>query len=140
MFLLDTDTIIYNLKGSEAIKKNLLHHMDATLKISVITLMELYYGAYKSEKLSSNLAKIRTIENTFEIIPNGKESAENFGMLKSSLEKAGARLDDFDLTIASCALAHNLTLVTNNLKHFSRIEGLKIANWSAYPAKKLNEK
>jgi predicted nucleic acid-binding protein len=61
-------------------------------------------------------------------------------MLKASLEKSGNRLDDFDLTIASCALAHNLTLVTNNLKHFSRIEGLKIANWSAYPAKKLNEK
>jgi tRNA(fMet)-specific endonuclease VapC len=56
------------------------------------------------------------------------------------LEKSGSRLDDFDLTIASCALAHNLTLVTNNLKHFSRIEGLKITNWSVYPEKKLNEK
>ena len=140
MFLLDTDTIIYNLKGNEAIKKNLQHHIDATMKISVITLMELYYGAYKSDKLSSNLAKVRTIESTFEIIPNGKESAENFGMIKASLEKSGTRLDDFDLTIASCALAHNLTLVTNNLKHFSRIEGLKITNWSVYPEKKLNEK
>jgi tRNA(fMet)-specific endonuclease VapC len=135
MFLLDTDTIVYNMKGSEAIKKNLLHHMDGPMKISVITLMELYYGAYKSEKLSSNLAKVRTIESTFEIIPNGKESAENFAMLKASLEKSGTRLDDFDLAIASCALAHNLTLVTNNLKHFSRIEGLKITNWSVYPEK-----
>jgi len=86
MFLLDTDTIIYNLKGNEAIKKNLQYHFDTPLKISVITLMELYYGAYKSE-------------------------------------------------IASCALAYNLTLVTNNLKHFSRIEGLKITNWSVYPEK-----
>ena len=136
MFLLDTDTIIYNLKGKEAIKKNLQHHIDAPLKISVITLMGLYYGAYKSAKFSSNLAKVRKLENTFEIIPTGKETAENFGMLKASLEKSGARLDDFDLTIASCALAHNLTLVTNNLKHFSRIEGLKITNWSVYPEKK----
>ena len=136
MFLLDTDTIIYNLKGKEAIKKNLEHHIDAPLKISVITLMELYYGACKSEKFSSNLAKVRTLESTFEIVPTGKESAENFGMLKASLEKSGTRLDDFDLTIASCALAHNLILVTNNLKHFSRIEGLKITNWSVYPEKK----
>ena len=135
MFLLDTDTIIYNLKGNEAVKKNLQHHIDAPLKISAITLMELYYGAYKSEKFSSNLAKVRTIENTFEIIPTGKESAENFGMLKASLEKSGTRLDDFDLIIASCALGHNLTLVTNNLKYFSRIEGLKITNWSVYPEK-----
>jgi tRNA(fMet)-specific endonuclease VapC len=135
MFLLDTDTIIYNMKGNRAITKNLRNHIDATMKISVITLMELYYGAYKSDKLSSNLAKVRTIENTFEIIPSGKESAENFGMLKASLEKSGTRLDDFDLIIASCALAHNLTLVTNNSKHFSRIEGLKITNWSVYPEK-----
>jgi len=127
--------LLYNLKGKEAIQKNLQHHINAPLKISVITLMELYYGAYKSEKFSSNLAKVRTIENTFEIIPSGKESAENFGMLKASLEKSGTRLDDFDLTIASCALAHNLTLVTNNLKHFSRIEGLKLTNWSVYPEK-----
>jgi predicted nucleic acid-binding protein len=135
MFLLDTDTIIYNLKGHEAVKKNLQHNIDAPLKISAITLMELYYGAYKSEKFSSNIVRIRTIESTFEIIPTGKESAENFGMLKASLEKSGTRLDDFDLAIASCALAHNLTLVTNNLKHFSRIEGLKVANWSVYPEK-----
>ena len=99
--------------------------------------MELYYGAYKSKKFSSNIAKIRKIENAFEIIPTGKESAENFGMLKASLEKSGTRLDDFDLIIASCALAHNLTLVTNNLKHFSRIEGLKVANWSVYPEKNV---
>lgn len=135
MFLLDTDTIIYNLKGNEAIQKNLQHYIDAPLKISVITLMELYYGAYKSEKFSSNLAKVRTIENSFEIIPADKGSAENFGLLKASLEKSGTRLDDFDLTIASCALAHNLTIVTNNVKHFSRIEGLKITNWSVYPEK-----
>ena len=81
-------------------------------------------------------AKVRTIDSTFEIIPNGKESAENFGMLKALLETSSTRLDDFDLTIASCALAHNLTLVTNNLKHFSRIEGLKITNWAVYPEKK----
>ena len=135
MFLLDTDTIIYNMKGNEAVKKNLRHHLDAPMKISVITLMELYYGAYKSEKYSSNLAKVRTIESTFEIIACGEESAENFGMLKASLEKSGTPLDDFDLTIASCALSYNLTLVTNNLKHFSRIEGLKITNWSVYPEK-----
>ena len=135
MFLLDTGTIIYNMKANRAVTKNLRNHIDAAMKISIITLMELYYGAYKSDKLSSNLAKVRTIANTFEIIPSGKESAENFGMLKASLEKTGIRLDDFDLIIASCALAHNLTLVTNNLKHFSRIEGLKITNWSVYPEK-----
>ena len=130
MYLLNTDTIIYNLKGHEAIKKNLQRHIEDPMKISIITLMELYYGAYKSEKVTGNLAKVKRLETEFEIIPTGKESAEIFGMLKATLEESGTRLDDFDLIIASCAMAHNLTLVTNNVGHFKRIEALKLTNWN----------
>ena len=130
MYLLDTDTIIYILKGNAPVQKNLLFHINDPIKTSVITLMELYYGAYKSQKVTGNLAKIKTLEQSVEIITLGVESAEVFGMLKSQLEKTGLRLDDFDLIIAACALAHNLTLVTNNEKHFQRIEGLKVANWT----------
>jgi predicted nucleic acid-binding protein len=54
------------------------------------------------------------------------ESTEIFGLLKAQLEIAGSRLDGFDLIIASCAMAHNLTMVTNNTKHFPRSMGL---NW-----------
>ena len=133
MYLLDTDTIIYSLKGHDAVKKNLQHHSEDPMKISIITLLELYYGAHKSEKVTSNLAKVKTLENAFEVIPTAKESADIFGMLKATLEKSGTRLDDFDLIIAACAMAHNLTLVTNNIVHFKRIEGLKLTNWSVYP-------
>ncbi len=137
MYLLDTDTVIYNLKDHAAVKKNLRRCFYDPIKISVITLMELYYGAYHSQKIESNLAKIKNIENSIEIIPLGKESVETFGKYKAKLEKAGVPLDDFDLILASCALAHNLVLVTNNVKHFQRIEGLKITNWTDYPASHL---
>ena len=100
------------------------------MSLSVITLMELYYGAYKSQKITSNLSKIRILEKTFEIIPTGTESAEIFGILKTDLEKSGNPLDDFDLIIAACAMTYNLTLVTNNYRYFERIDGLKLANWS----------
>ena len=133
MFILDTDTIIYNLKGNEAIKRNLQDHFEDPMKICVITLMELYFGAYKSKKITGNLSKIRAIENAFEIISVNSECAEIFGMLKASLKKSGTLLDDFYLIIASCAMTNNLTLVTNNTKHFSRIDGLKLANWTVYP-------
>jgi len=129
MYLLDTDTIIYNFNGNPSIRRNLEIHYEDPLSISVITLLELYYGAYKSQKVTSNLSKIKSLENSFEIIPIGRESAEIFGMLKSHLEKAGNPLDDFDLAIATCAMTHNLTLVTNNYKHFERIDGLKLTNW-----------
>ena len=130
MYLLDTDTIIYSLKGHEAVQRNLSTHIDDPMSLSVISLMELYYGAYKSQKVTSNISKIRILEKTFEIIPAGTENAEIFGLLKSDLEKSGSPLDDFDLIIAACAMTYNLTLVTNNYRHFERIDGLKLANWS----------
>ncbi len=130
MFLLDTDVIIYCLKGNKKVQKNLLNHLNDSIKICVISLMELYYGAHKSEKASSNLAKIKNLEQSLDIIPIGMETVEVFGMLKAQLENDGTRLDDFDLIIASCALTGNLTLITNNIKHFKRIAGLKLENWS----------
>jgi predicted nucleic acid-binding protein len=130
MYLLDTDTIIFSLKGHPSVQEHLRRHFHDPMAISVITLMELYYGAYKSEKVTSNLAKIRTLENSLEVLSLGKESVEVFGIYKSKMEKAGTPLDDFDLVLASCALAHNLVLVTNNIKHFRRTEGLKLANWA----------
>jgi predicted nucleic acid-binding protein len=136
VYLLDTDTVIYSLKGEPAVKKNLREHFHDPLKMSVITLMELYYGAHKSQKIASNLAKIKTLEISFQIIPISEESAGIFGMTKAQLEKAGSPLDDFDLIIASCALSNNLVLVTNNVRHFQRIEGLKLTNWTEYPPKK----
>jgi predicted nucleic acid-binding protein len=129
MFLLDTDTVIYNMKGNANVQKHLRQHINDSINISVITLMELYYGARKSQKASANLAKIKILEQSIETIPVGLESTEIFGLLKAQLETSGNRLDDFDLIIASCAMAHNLTLVTNNTKHFKRIDGLKLANW-----------
>lgn len=77
-----------------------------------------------------NLAKIKTLENALEILPVGREVMEIFGMEKAELERHGTPLDDFDLILGCCALAYNLTLVTNNVKHFKRIGNLKIVNWS----------
>ena len=74
--------------------------------------------------------KIKSLEESIEIAPISTAAAEIFGMLKAELEKEGIRLDDFDLVLATCALAHNLTLVTNNTKHFERIAGLKLENWT----------
>lgn len=129
MYLLDTDTIIHILKGNPAAEANLKRHLHDSIKIGVITLMEAHYGAYKSQKVTSNLAKIKALENALEIVLIGEEITELFGREKARLEKMGTPLDDFDLILGCCGLAHNLTLVTNNVRHFKRIEGLQITNW-----------
>lgn len=131
MYLLDTNIVIYCLKGHEVVNKNLRSHLDDPINISVVTLMELYYGAYKSQKVESNLAKIKTLENSIEVIPLGKEAVEIFGIYKAKLERSGTPLDDFDLILAACAMTNNLVLVTNNTKHFKRIEGLKVTDWAS---------
>jgi tRNA(fMet)-specific endonuclease VapC len=130
MYLLDTDILVYSLKGHEVVVRHLEIHQHDPLKISVISLMELYCGAYKSEKVTANLARVRSIENVFDVLPADMSIAGTFGLIKSSMEFQGTPLDDFDLIIAAGALACNLTLVTNNEKHFCRIEGLKLENWT----------
>lgn len=129
MYLLDTDTLIYTLKGEKTVVQNIARHVHDPIKTTVITLMELYYGAYKSQNKNSNLSKIKTLTQFMEILPVGPETVEIFGLLKADLESGGTRLDDFDLIIASIAMAHNQILVTNNEKHFKRINGLKMENW-----------
>jgi len=130
MYLLDTDTVIYILKGHPTVKQNLQRYLHDPVKLCVITLLELYYGACKSQRVTSNSAKIRTLESALEILPVGQEIVEIFGTEKAKLERRGTPLEDFDLVLGCCALAHNLTLVTNNVKHFKRIEGLRVVNWA----------
>jgi len=129
MFLLDTDTVIYALKGQPGVAANLRMHLYAPMYLSTITMMELYYGAYKSQSVDANLAKLKTIESSFSLLAPGQETVEIFGKMKASLELQGLRLADLDLIIAATALTRNLTLVTNNQKHFGRIPGLKLTNW-----------
>ncbi len=62
MYLLDTDTVIYILKNHSIVTQNLQHHKYSPISICTITLMELYYGAYKSQRATANIAKVKRIE------------------------------------------------------------------------------
>ena len=130
MYLLDTDIIIYALKGRPEVVTHLEKHARSPMAMSVISLMELYFGAHRSKQAESNLARVRTLENSFQVLAADASIAATFGSLKAKMAAAGTQLDDFDLIIASTALAYNLTLVSNNERHFGRIEGLKLANWA----------
>jgi len=131
MYLLDTDTVIYALKGQPDVVRNLALHADDPLGVSVITLMELYYGAFGSAQVAGNLARVRALEKAVRVWDLQADAAEIFGALKAQLESDGNRLDDFDLGIAACALVHNLTLVTHNSAHFERVRGLRLDDWCA---------
>jgi tRNA(fMet)-specific endonuclease VapC len=129
-YLLDTNICVYWLNGNQNIEQKAIQVGLSQIAISFITLSELYYGAYKSQKVQKNLNSIKTLEDKLLRIDSNREICKTFGQLKSELEKGGNIIDDADLFIAFSALTANLVLVTNNERHFSRIKGLKIENWS----------
>ncbi len=128
-YLIDTDIIIYSLKNYDPVNDNFKKYKNSPKSISVITYGELIYGARKSQYIEKNLAKVYRVSEIFPTLNVSPSVMEIFGELKASLEKSGKIIDDMDLLIASTALTHNLVLVTNNEKHFNRINGLEIENW-----------
>lgn len=128
-FVLDTDACIYWLKGNENIEKNIIKNGLENIFITVITECELFYGAFKSKKKEKNLAVIEELKKKIRILHTRENIAYIYAKLKSELEAKGQLLDDADLLIASITLTNNATLVTNNIGHFKRIQGLRIENW-----------
>ncbi len=130
MYLLDTDILIYALKGDATVVENLRRHAADPKAISVISYGELIYGAQNSQQVLANLAKAHRIRETLPIIDVTPAVMETFGLLKAELRRSGTLVDDFDLVIGATALVLGYTMVTNNKKHFSKIPGITVVNWA----------
>lgn len=131
-YLLDTDICVYWLKKDDRVEQNAISVGLENIAISFITLSELYYGAHKSQHIEENLAAIRLLTSKLSMVESNDQICARFGKLKVFLEKQGMIIDDADLFIAACALTTDATLVTNNTRHFKRIEELRLQNWSRY--------
>jgi len=130
MLLLDTDTLIYSLKGHERVVENLQINSDRPMAISVISYGELLYGAYKSARVTENLAKVHRIKDLFPVLEISPTVMETFGKCKADLDKGGVCVADMDLMIAATALVMGYRVVTNNTKHFGKVPGLELENWT----------
>jgi len=127
-FMLDTDICSYVLKrGNASLETHVIKHKD-DIVISSITLGELLFGAYrnKSQRLP---VMIDLFTSFFPIIDWTAKCAEEYAKIRSHLVLTGNPVEVADLMIASAAIAGNYTLVTNNIRHFQRIPGLKVVNW-----------
>ncbi len=132
MKLLDTDTCIGLLKGDAAVVSAWRSCEDQCALPSMVV-GELYYGAYKSTVRKEELDRVAMFLDIFPEIQPSKRSMRRFGEIKANLELKGTRLADADIIIASTAIEEGLPLITGNVKHYSRIEGLAIENWFARP-------
>ena len=127
-YLIDTDWIIHHLRGNKLISDKLEELTPQGLAISIISLAELYEGVYNSKNPGKSQKLLNIFLNSdIEILGIYDSSiCEVFGKEKGRLRKNGELIGDFDLLIASTALYYELTLLSNNRKHFERIKGLKI--------------
>lgn len=96
-----------------------------------INVAEMIYGAAKRGGAALEQRVRAALRLAAMVVPFDAPAAEVYGPLRAKLESEGRRLDEPDLRIASIALARNLTLVTGNVKHFSRVPELHIENWLA---------
>lgn len=128
-YLLDTNVLIAMFRGQYGIREMLIKEGMENCAVSEITLAEILTGAYKGG-YDRHLHEITFLKQHFTTLPIS-DSLEKYASLRSSLELAGESLDSFDLLIAATAINHGLTLITHNLRHFTRIQGLRIRDWEA---------
>jgi len=130
MFLLDTDTCVFWLRGRPAVQARLAAVDPDALHISVITLAELRYGADCSAQPATNHQAIDDFLSGVTVLAVDEDIARSFGEIKAQLRRQGNLIEDFDLLLAATALTDGLTLVTNNAAHFGRVTGLILDNWA----------
>jgi tRNA(fMet)-specific endonuclease VapC len=130
MFLLDTDTCVYWLRGRAAMRARLAAVGPEEVGISVVTLAELRYGADCSAQADANHQAIDDFTSGVAVLGLDPGVARTFGEIKAQLRRQGNLIEDFDLLLAATALANGLTLITNNVAHFGRISGLSLESWT----------
>ncbi len=129
-YLLDTNICIYLIKQNyPSVQRCFEQHPIENIFISSITVYELLYGAEKSQQNDRNKLNLKRFCEQFLIIDFNEQSANIAAQIRCQLEKTGQPIGPYDLQIAGVAMANNMTLVTNNLKEFSRIPQLKLENW-----------
>ena len=128
-YLLDTNICIFTIKRKPPEIQELFRQHQGQMAISTITLMELIYGAEKSQATERNLTDIEGFAARLEVLEYGSEAAKHAGQLRAELARMGQPIGPYDQMIAGHARSSGLIVVTNNLREFERVPGLRVVDW-----------
>ena len=129
-YMLDTNICICAIKNQPAqVLAQLRAHEAEGIGISSVSVAELYFGVSKSGS-ARNLAALQQFLEPLEIADFDLNAAQVYGTLRFTLERLGTPIGPLDTQIAAHALALEATLVTNNVREFSRVSGLNLINWA----------
>ncbi|PZP49650.1 MAG: VapC toxin family PIN domain ribonuclease [Agrobacterium fabrum] len=128
-YMLDTNICIYVMKTYPPDLREKFNSLADQLCISSITLGELYYGAEKSARRQENLSAIENFAARLEVLPFANKGAAHYGQIRAELARAGTPCGVHDMQIGGHARSEGLIVVTNNMREFIRMPGLRAENW-----------
>ena len=127
-YLLDTNAIIALLNDTTSlIARRVRRHAPRDFGVSAGVIHELYYGAFKSQRVEQNVARVDALQ--FSVLEFDEEDARQAGQIRAHLASKGTPIGPYDVLIAGQARARELTLVTHNTSEFQRVPGLKVEDW-----------
>ena len=127
-YLLDTNICIFAMRDMYGVNERLESINPQQCYVADVTVMELRFGAYKSKNREKNLRIVDNFISKVKVVPFA-DTIDAFCQEKLRLQSLGTPIEDYDLFIGCAAKVAGLTMVTDNVQHLSRIEGLDIENW-----------
>lgn len=127
-YLLDTNICIFAMRDKYGVNERLESITPQQCYVTDVTVMELRFGAYKSERKDENLSIVNDFLSKVKVVPFA-DTIDTFCQEKLRLQSLGTPIEDYDLFIGCAAKVAGLTMVTDNVQHLSRIEGVEIENW-----------
>ena len=130
MFLLDTNVCIHLLNNRHSqIEAEFRQHSPTEIALCSVVKAELLFGARHSKKVEQNLQRLKQFFQPLNSLSFDDKCAEEYGIIRADLSVQGKIIGPNDLMIAAIAKAHDVVLVTHNVKEFSRIAGLRLVDW-----------
>ena len=129
MYILDTNTLIYYFKGQGQVAQNLANVSAQEISIPTIVLFELQVGIAKSNSPAKRIQQLQELLSRVNLVLFDREAALAAAKIRAELEQQGTPIGQMDVLIAGTAIALQATLVTHNIKEFSRVSGLTIVDW-----------
>lgn len=127
-YLLDTDIVVFLFRNKRGIAKRLSQLNPNDIYISEVTVAELEYGNHLSGRYEENREMLDAFLSSVNVVPFSS-AIMLYAKERNRLKTIGQGIEDFDLLIGCTSVSENLVMVTNNVKHYSRIEGIQIDNW-----------
>jgi tRNA(fMet)-specific endonuclease VapC len=129
-YLLDTNIVIYTIKNRPQLVRAAFKRHEGQMAISAVTWGELVFGTERSTNPAKNQADIEGLAARLEILDFDDLAAAHFGQVRAELYAVGQPIGPYDMMIAGHARSTGLILVTNNLREFERVQGLRLENWA----------